>query len=78
MCSLIEKQVFIISDKAMIDGTRFAFEHLKLVIELESGLSLGAILSQYDTIDSSIRNIAMIITGGNIDLDQALPWQQGK
>ncbi len=77
-CSLIEKQVFIISDKVMIDATRFAFEHLKLVIELASGLSLGAILSQYDTLDSNVRNIAMILTGGNIDFDQILPWQQGK
>ncbi|CAF5196423.1 unnamed protein product, partial [Rotaria sp. Silwood1] len=34
MCSLIEKQVFTISDKLMIDATRFAFERLKLVIEL--------------------------------------------
>ncbi len=78
MCSFIEKQVFTVSDKAMIDATRFAFEHLKLVIELASGLSLGALLSQYDMFDSSIQNIAMILTGGNIDLNEALPWQQDK
>ena len=46
MCSLVEKQVFSISDKTMIEATRFAFEQLKLVVELAAGLSLGAILSQ--------------------------------
>ncbi len=78
MCSFIEKQVFTVSDKIMINATKFAFEHLKLVIELASGLSLGAILSQYNTFDSNIRNIAIILTGGNIDLNEPLPWQQDK
>jgi threonine dehydratase len=76
MCSFIEKQVFTIPDKVMIDATRFAFEHLKLVTELASGLSLGAILSQYDKLDLNIRNIAIIVTGGNIDLNGPLPWQE--
>ncbi|CAF1410484.1 unnamed protein product [Adineta steineri] len=78
MCSFIEKQVFTIPDKVMIDATRFAFEHLKLVIELASGLSLGAILSQHNKLDTNIHNIAVIITGGNIDLNDRLPWQQEK
>jgi len=77
MCSLIEKQVFTISDKIMIDATRFAFERLKLVVELAAGLSLGAILSQSDQLDSNIRNIAIILCGGNIDLSVPLPWQEG-
>jgi len=76
MCSLIEKQVFTISDKIMIDATRFAFERLKLVVELAAGLSLGAILSQSDRLDSNIRNIGIILCGGNIDLTVPLPWQQ--
>jgi threonine dehydratase len=76
MCSLIEKQVFTISDKTMIEATRFAFERLKLVVELAAGLSLGAILSQSDQLDSNIRNIAVILCGGNIDLNVPLPWQE--
>jgi threonine dehydratase len=76
MCSLIEKQVFTIPDKLMIDATRFAFEELKLVIELSSGLPLGAILSQCHTLDSNIHNIAIILSGGNIDVNEPLPWQQ--
>ncbi len=76
MCSLIEKQVFTISDKIMIDATRFAFERLKLVVELAAGLSLGAIISQSDRLDSNIRNIGIILCGGNIDLNVPLPWQQ--
>jgi threonine dehydratase len=76
MCSLIEKQVFTISDKIMIDATRFAFERLKLVVELAAGLSLGAILSQFDKLDPNIRNVGVILCGGNIDLSVPLPWQQ--
>lgn len=78
MCSFIEKQVFTVSDKIITDATQFAFEHLKLVIELASGLPLGAILSQFNKLDPTIRNIAVILTGGNIDLNGRLPWQQEK
>jgi len=78
MCSFIEKQVFVVSDKMIINSTRFAFEHLKLVIELASGLPLGAILSQFHKLDSNIHNIAIVLTGGNIDLNEPLPWQQNK
>ena len=78
MCSFIEKQVFTISDKVLIDTSRFAFEHLKLVIELASALSLGAIIYQFHKIDSDVRNIAIILSGGNIDLNEPLPWQEEK
>ncbi len=75
MCSLIEKQVLTVSDEVIIDATRFAFEQLKLVVELAAGLSLGALLSQYHTLDANIRHVAIILTGGNIDLNETLPWQ---
>lgn len=74
MCSLVEKQVFNISEQTMIDATRFAFERLKLVVELAAGLSLGAILSHCDQLDASIRNVGVVLCGGNIDLSEQLPW----
>ena len=74
MCSLVEKQVFTISDETMINATRFAFERLKLVVELAAGLSLGAILTQFDRLDPQIRNVGIILCGGNIDLSVPLPW----
>lgn len=76
MCSLIEKQVFNISEETMIKATRFAFERLKLVVELAAGLSLGALLYHCDQLDSSIRNVGVILCGGNIDLSVPLPWQE--
>ena len=75
MCSLVEKHVFTLSDRAMIDATRFAFERLKLVVELAAGLSLGAILSHSDQLDANIRHVAVVLCGGNIDLNAPLPWQ---
>ncbi|XP_037045209.1 serine racemase-like [Bradysia coprophila] len=77
MCSLVEKQVFTISEETMIKATRFAFERLKLVIELAAGLSLGAILYHSDQLDSSIRNVGVVLCGGNIDLSVSLPWHDG-
>ncbi len=74
MCSLIEKQVFNISEQTMIRATQFAFERLKLVVELAAGLSLGSILYHCDELDSSIRNVGVILCGGNIDLSVSLPW----
>lgn len=74
MCALVEKQVFNISEQTMIDATRFAFERLKLVIELAAGLSLGAILYHSDQLDASIRNVGVVLCGGNIDLSESLPW----
>lgn len=76
MCSLIEKHVFSISDETMIKAIRFAFERLKLVVELAAGLSLGSILYHCDQLDSSIRNVGVILCGGNIDLSTQLPWHQ--
>lgn len=76
MCSMIEKQVFTISDQTMINATRFAFERLKLIIELAAGLSLGTVLYHCDQLDSNIRNVAVILCGGNIDLSVPLPWQE--
>lgn len=75
MCSLVEKQVFTVPDQVMMDATRFAFEQLKFVMELSAGLSLGAVLSQCHTLDASLRNIAVIISGGNVDSNGPLPWQ---
>ena len=78
MCSLIEKQVFTIPDSVMIDATRFAFERLKLVVELAAGMSLGAVLSQFDRFDADLRHVAVILCGGNIDLNAPLPWHEAK
>lgn len=77
MCSLVEKQVFTISEETMVKATRFAFERLKLVIELAAGLSLGAILYHSDQLDPSIRNVGVVLCGGNIDLSISLPWHEG-
>lgn len=74
LCSLIENEHLIINDNVRVHAMKFAFEHLKLVVELTSVLSLAAILSQSDRFDSNLRNIAVIIPSGNLDFNQHLPW----
>jgi serine racemase len=76
MCELIEKDVFTISDEEMINATKFAFERLKIVVELASGASIAAALSEKMKINyPDLKNIGVVVCGGNIDINR-LPWVQ--
>jgi len=57
-----------VSDDEVRIAMRFAFEHLKLVVEPGGAVALAAVLS--GRIDCSQRNIGLIISGGNVDADQ--------
>ena len=74
MCELVEKDVFIQSDEKMIEATKFAFERLKIVVELASGASIGAALSEkMKTNYPNLKHIGVVVCGGNIDINH-LPW----
>ena len=57
-----------VSDAEVCDAMRFAFRHLKLVIEPGGAVSLAALLS--GKIDAKNKTTAIIISGGNVDPDQ--------
>ena len=74
MCELIEKDVFTLSDDEMIKATKFAFERMKIVVELASGASIAAVLSEKMRMNyPELKNIGVIVCGGNIDINN-LPW----
>ncbi|XP_059144389.1 serine racemase-like isoform X2 [Physella acuta] len=74
LIDLAEKDVFEMSDEEMVQGMKFSFERMKLVIEAASGAAVGAAFSdKMRRMDSSLRNIGVILCGGNVDIDD-LPW----
>ncbi|VDI20595.1 serine racemase [Mytilus galloprovincialis] len=74
MLDLVEKDVFTIKDEDMIEGMKFSFQHMKLVIEAASGAAVAAAMSdKLQNMDPSIKNVDVILFGGNVDINQ-LPW----
>lgn len=54
-----------VSDAEVRDAIRFAFLHLKIVVEPGGAVSLAAVLA--NRIDCSNKTTAIVLTGGNID-----------
>ncbi len=54
-----------VSDEEVRDAMRFAFRHLKLVVEPGGAVALAAVLS--GKIETRSRTTAVVISGGNVD-----------
>lgn len=65
--------VLKVGDDATIAAMRLIWERMKIVVEPSSAVALAAILHHRQRFAG--RRIGIILTGGNVDLDQ-LPWQQ--
>ncbi|GAB1602263.1 uncharacterized protein LOC115229316 isoform X1 [Argonauta hians] len=71
-----ENDVLSVTDQEIIDGMKFAFQTLKLVIESASATGLTALLNhKFQQLGTPATNVGVILCGGNVDLD-LLPWQQ--
>ncbi|XP_060561650.1 probable serine racemase [Ruditapes philippinarum] len=71
---LVEKQVFSLNNDEIIEGMKFCFERMKLVIEAASGAGVAAAMSEkMRNMDDSIQNVGVILCGGNTDINH-LPW----
>ena len=57
----------VVSDAEVRAAIRFAFLHLKIVVEPGGAVSLAAILA--DKVDCKNKTTAIVLTGGNIDPD---------
>ena len=57
----------VVSDDEVKDAIRFAFIHLKIVVEPGGAVSLAAVLAK--KIDCRNKTTAIVLTGGNIDPD---------
>jgi threonine dehydratase len=56
---------YVVSEAEVRNAVRFAFETLKLVVEPGGAVGLAAVLSE--KIDGRNKNIAIILSGGNVD-----------
>jgi threonine dehydratase len=63
--------VVTVSEAAIVQARRLVFQHLKQVIEPSCAVPLAAVLE--GRVDVRGAAAAIILTGGNVDLDR-LPW----
>ena len=60
--------VFTVSDEEIVQTIKFAYNTLKLVIEPGGAAALAAVL--HDKVPAKYKDIAVIVTGGNVDQEQ--------
>ncbi len=65
--------IVTVSEESIIEAMRFSWERMNIIIEASCAVPLAAIFE--NKIDISGKKTGIIITGGNVDLDQ-LPWQK--
>ncbi|KAJ3052994.1 hypothetical protein HK097_005260 [Rhizophlyctis rosea] len=68
------EDILTVSEQQIIDAMRLVFERMKLVIEPSSAVGVAAALySEGFTKLEGIKNVGVVLCGGNVNLDQ-LPW----
>lgn len=73
LADLAEKMVFDMGEKEIIDGMKFAFERMKLVVEAASGAAVAAAFSPRLRQMDGMARVGVVLCGGNVDLDH-LPF----
>ena len=67
-------EIVTVPEDSIVAAMRLAWERMKIVIEPSSAVALAAVLARSDALRG--RCIGVILTGGNVDLDD-LPWNTG-
>jgi threonine dehydratase len=65
--------IVTVTEGAIVEAMRFAWEILKIVIEPSAAVPLAALLERRLAVDG--KNVGVIVSGGNVDLDH-LPWMK--
>ena len=65
------QQIITVSEEAIVSAMRYVWERMKIVIEPSAAVPIGALLEK--KIDLTGKRIGVILSGGNVSLDQ-LPW----
>lgn len=63
--------ILTVSEDAIIEAMRLIWERMKLVVEPSGAVPLAALMER--GVPDGCKNIGIIISGGNVDLDH-LPW----
>ena len=64
-----------VSDAEVSEAMRFAFRHLKLVVEPGGAVALAAVLA--GKIETGGKTTAIVLSGGNVDVELFARIQQG-
>lgn len=67
-------EIVTASDEAILAAMRMVWEIMKIVVEPSAVVGLAAILE--NKIDVAGRKVGIVLTGGNLELDDRLPWAQ--
>ena len=65
--------IVLVSEEQIIEAMRFIWERMNIIIEASCAVPVAALF--HDKIDAEDKEIGIIITGGNVDLDH-LPWNE--
>ncbi len=63
--------IVTVSEKQIVEAMRFIWERMKIIVEPSSAVPVAALFS--DKIEAKDERIGIIISGGNVDLEN-LPW----
>lgn len=67
------EDIVTVTEGGIVEAMRLAWEVLKIVIEPSAAVPLAAMLERRLAVDG--RNVGVIVSGGNVDLDH-LPWMK--
>jgi threonine dehydratase len=68
-------QIVTVSETAIVRAMRTLWQHLRIVVEASSAVPYAAVLEHL--VDLRDQRVAIVLTGGNVDLD-TLPWLMTK
>jgi len=67
------EEVITVSENEIISAMRLVWERMKLVIEPSAAVGVAAVLSKTFSEKEDLTKVAVILCGGNVNLDN-LPW----
>ena len=63
------KEIIIVSDVEIISAMRLVWERLKIIVEPSAAVAFAAVIKEKEKFRN--KNVGIILSGGNIDLDRA-------
>ena len=66
-------QIVCVSEESIVQAMKYIWERFNMIIEASCAVPIAALLEK--KITPTFKNIGVIITGGNVDLDN-LPWNK--
>ena len=70
ICSHVD-DILTVPEQALVPAMRTLWTHLRVIVEVSSAVPYAAL--QGRSVDFKGARVALILSGGNVDLD-ALPW----